>query len=59
MKNRIVIKLVAISIVLTALPSCNLLHNQNDWAMGKGSSPRYVPKQVGRPETGLAVRGGN
>lgn len=59
MKTRIIIKLIAAAIVVTVLPSCNLLHNQNDWAMGKGSSPRFVPKQIGRPEAGLAVRGGN
>jgi hypothetical protein len=55
----IVLQVIAAAVAVTGMSSCSLLHNKNDWAMGKGSSPRYVPQQIGKPETGLAVRGGN
>lgn len=43
---------------MVGLTSCSLFHNANDWAYGKGGSPRYVPKEIGREGAGPAKRGG-
>lgn len=57
-KRLIVLKLLAAAAAVFGVTSCSLLHNKNDWAMGKGSSPRYIPQQVGKSDGSIPVRGG-
>lgn len=60
MKTQItIVRVVAAVAAVISVSSCSLLHNENDWAMGKGSSPNYKPKQIGKTDAGPPVRGGN
>lgn len=58
-KRFIFLKLLATAVVIAGVPSCNMLHNKNDWAMAKGSSPKYTPKQIGKFDGSVPLRGGN
>ncbi|MBX7211968.1 MAG: hypothetical protein K1X78_26920 [Verrucomicrobiaceae bacterium] len=58
-KHKLLSRLILATLVIAGGSSCGLLRNRNDWAMGKGSSPVYVPTRIGKPENGEPVRGGN
>lgn len=56
--HHLVTRIVALILATVGLSSCGLFHNANDWAYGKGGSPRYVPKEIGHEGAGPAKRGG-